>query len=88
MQTYWLAIDEDGNETIHQYEPHYNKLHRKWRSTSFSFVSPGFAKLVIPSGNLNESNDRITLAKAFELDSGRVNEKDNKCRVLNTLKIY
>lgn len=26
-QSFWLSIDENGDETIHQYEPYYNQLH-------------------------------------------------------------
>lgn len=29
---YYLAIDERNDVTIHQYEPHYNHLHGKWKS--------------------------------------------------------
>ena len=86
MQTYWLAIDENNEETVHQYEPCYNKLHRKWRSTMSVYVTKGMSKIVVPDDKLNDGNDKYVIAKAFELESMGI--IGNKCRVIRVLKIY
>ena len=47
-QSYWLAIDENGDETIHQYEPHYNHLHGKWKSMNGgTYVSKNLINLLL-----------------------------------------
>jgi hypothetical protein len=85
MRTYWLAIDENGDETIHQYEPSYNRLHRKWKSTTGVYITKGMAKLIFPPENLRESNS-VVKAIAYEIEEmGLVN---NKVRILNTNKIF
>ena len=85
MRTYWLAIDENGDESIHQYEPSYNRLHKKWKSTTGVYVTKGLSKLLLQPENLRESNSVIK-AIAYEIEEmGLVH---NKVRVLNTFKIY
>lgn len=61
-QSSWLAIDENGDETIHQYEPYYNQLHMKWDSTNKTYVTKGLFKTIV-----NYSMDSITKAVAVEL---------------------
>lgn len=61
-QSYWLAIDENGDETIHQYEPYYNQLHMKWVSNTKTYVSNGLHKLII-----DYNMEALVKAVAFEL---------------------
>ena len=81
-QSYWLAIDENGDETIHQYEPYYNHLHMKWISNTKTYVSKGLANIVVDYkmevlvkaialellGNLNLSNklNPITIKRIYK----------------------
>lgn len=45
---YYLAIDERNDVTIHQYEPHYNHLHGKWKSMNGgTYVSKNLINLLI-----------------------------------------
>jgi hypothetical protein len=46
-QSFWIAIDENGDETIHQYEPYYNQLHMKWISSTKTYVSKGISGLIV-----------------------------------------
>lgn len=85
MRTYWLAIDENGDESVHQYEPIYNKLHKKWRSTTGVYITKGLSKLLISPEFLNERTS-IIVAIAYEVEEmGVIN---NKVRVVNSFKIY
>ena len=38
-QSYWLAVDERGDETVHQEEPHYNHLHMKWYGSKKVYIT-------------------------------------------------
>lgn len=80
-QSYWLAVDERGDETVHQEEPHYNHLHMKWFSTQKVYVTKGMAVLLV--GHQLES---VVKAIAYEIScTGLTNSK--LCK-LNTIKIY
>lgn len=61
-QSYWLAIDENGDETIHQYEPYYNQLHMKWISSTKTYVSKGLSLKII-----DYNMEVLVKAIAFEL---------------------
>lgn len=61
-QSYWLAIDENGDETIHQYEPYYNQLHMKWISSTKTYVSKGLSLKII-----DYNMEVLVKAVAFEL---------------------
>lgn len=61
-QSYWLAIDENGDETIHQYEPYYNQLHMKWISSTKTYVSKGLSLKII-----DYNKEVLVKAIAFEL---------------------
>lgn len=30
----WISVNLSGEERIHNYEPHYNRLHDKWQGTN------------------------------------------------------
>ena len=77
----WLAIDERGDETIHQNEPAYNYLHGKWNSASRVHTIKGLSKLLI-----DRSNEPKCKAVVYELDN--VNLVSNKAHVLSSTKIY
>ena len=87
--SFWLGIDERFDEPIHQYEPHYNKLHGKWKSTCHSYVSSGMAKSIIPEKHYMEAFELLKAKKRkallFEIDGFDV---ENKARVLNITKIH
>lgn len=61
-QSYWVSIDEVGDETIHQYEPCYNHLHMKWLSSNKTYVSKGLCKLII-----DYNMEVLVKAVAFEI---------------------
>lgn len=61
-ESFWLAIDENGDETIHQYEPHYNQLHMKWISGNKTYVSKGLSNLI-----LDYNMESLVKAVAVEL---------------------
>ena len=61
-QSYWLAIDENGDETIHQYEPYYNQLHMKWISSTKTYVSKGLSLKII-----DYNMEVLVKAVAFEI---------------------
>lgn len=79
-QSYWIAVDENGEETMHQYEPHYNQLHMKWLSNSKIHISKGLVKLLI-----NMDIEPIVKAVAYEIEVIRV---DSKITPINVKKIY
>lgn len=61
-QSFWIGIDENGDETIHQYEPYYNHLHMKWISNSKVDISKGLTTLII-----DYKMEVLVKAVAFEL---------------------
>ena len=87
--SFWLGVDERLDETVHQYEPHYNTLHSKWKSTCHSYVSRGLAKSILPDDKYNECftllKNRKIKAILFELGDFH---SDNKVHILNILKIF
>ena len=62
VQSFWIAIDENQNETIHQYEPYYNHLHMKWISNTKIDISKGVFNLMV-----DYNMETIVKAVAFEL---------------------
>ena len=80
-QSYWLAIDENGDETIHQYEPYYNNLHMKWISTTKVDISKGISKNIICY-----SMESLVKAVAIEL-LGNLNIS-NKLNPITIKRIY
>ena len=79
-QSYWIAVDENGEETMHQYEPHYNHLHMKWLSNSKIHISKGLIRLLV-----NIDIEPIVKAVAYEIEVIRV---DGKITPINIKKIY
>lgn len=61
-QSFWIAIDENQNETIHQYEPYYNHLHMKWISNTKIEISNGVFNRIV-----DYNMETIVKAVAFEL---------------------
>lgn len=86
---YYLALDSNLEETIHAYEPYYNQLHSKWRSTNCVYVSSGMAKNILPTELFNEVSGLIRtkkiVAAVFELENFNSNGKAN---IKNTIKIF
>ena len=80
-KTSWLAVDERGDETFHQHEPVYNKLQKKWLSSSRVHIIRGLSKLI-----LDNKCDGPCLAVAYEIDN--VALVGNKAHVVNITKIY
>lgn len=80
---YYLAIDEKNDITIHQYEPHYNHLHGKWKSINGgTYVSKSLIDLVIS----NPIDMTGIKACCYELDTITIN--NNKLFPKNVIKIY
>lgn len=78
VQSFWIAIDENQNETIHQYEPYYNHLHMKWISNTKIDISKGILNLMV-----DYNMETIVKAVAFELlgniiSSSKLNPKTVK----------
>lgn len=84
MESYWLAIDERGFESIHQHEPIYNRLYKKWYSKLGIHVNKGFSKLILSEELNKEINKDLVVAVAFEID----NKIENKIIVINVHRIY
>ena len=80
-QSYWLAVDERGDETSHQEEPYYNHLHMKWYSSQKVYLTRGLLKLI-----LDHKLDSVNKAIAYEISSTGIT--NNKLVILNTIKIY
>ena len=80
-QSYWLAVDERGDETVHQEEPYYNHLHMKWYSTQKVYVTKGMALIVV-----DHKMESVVKAIAYEISSTGI--ANNKLVILNTIKIY
>lgn len=80
-QSYWLAVDERGDETVHQEEPHYNHLHMKWYSTQKVYVTKGMALLLV-----DHKMESVVKAVAYEISYTGIT--NSKLRTLTTLKIY
>lgn len=85
MRTYWLAIDENKDESIHQYEPTYNHLHKKWRSATMVYITKGLSKLILPEDKIKEFNSNV---KAISFEIEEMGLVGNKGRIINTYKIY
>lgn len=80
---WWICIDESGNETIHQIEPHYNRLQKRWKSQAYIYVSKGMVNLVISQNDISKIKDDKVVAGAFEVIS-----LGQKAIVRETLKIF
>lgn len=80
--TYWIAIDKAQHVSIHQYEPFYNHLFDKWKSTNIVYVSRGMIDILVD----NElSNNSLLKAYAYEIDTSKIN---SKAKVLTVKKIF
>ena len=82
-QTYWIAIDENNEETIHQYEPYYNQLHMKWMSTTKVYVSKGLMTLVA-----DYTREDMVIAIAIELETSPVKNKSKPLKIKKIFKEY
>ena len=80
-QSYWLAVDERGDETVHQEEPHYNHLHMKWYSSKKVYITKGMALLLV-----DHKFESVVKAIAYEISCTGIT--NSKLRILTTLKIY
>lgn len=80
-QSYWLAVDEKGYESVHQEEPYYNHLHMKWNSMQKVYITPGMASLLV-----DHKLESIVKAVAYEISSTAL--RNTKLNKLNTIKIY
>lgn len=80
--TYWIAIDSAQHVSMHQYEPFYNHLFDKWKSSNIVYVSRGMIDILVD----NElSNNSLLKAYAYEIDNSKIN---SKARVLTVKKIF
>ena len=79
--SYWIARDENGIETIHQDEPTYNRLQKKWLSIQKVYVSSGLINQIV-----DHSSDVDYKAICFEISGNKMSGP--KLRPLNTYKIY
>jgi len=77
----WLAVDERGDETIHQNEPGYNQLQGRWISSSRVHIMKGLSNIII-----DKSNEPKYKAIAYELDN--ISMIGQKAHVLSSTKIY
>ena len=80
-QSYWLAIDENGDETIHQYEPYYNQLHMKWISRTKTYISRGVANNIV-----DYTMESLVKAVAIELIGNL--KLSSKLNPINIKRIY
>lgn len=80
---YYIAIDERQDVTIHQYEPHYNSLHGKWKSgNGGTYVNKNMINMVVN----NPIDMNLLKACCYELDVLTYN--NNKQNYNNVIKIY
>lgn len=82
-ESYYLAIDERNDVTIHQYEPHYNHLHGKWKSINGgTYVSKNMINIIIS----NPVDMSLLKACCYELDLVTINNSKQSSK--NVIKIY
>ena len=84
MENCWLCIDESGNETIHQSEPHYNRIQCKWKSLCYIYVKRGFAGILLPQNYIEMVSDEKVISCAFEITS----ITNGKAQIREFLKIF
>lgn len=80
-QSFWIAIDENGDETIHQYEPYYNQLHMKWISSTKTYISRGVANNIV-----DYTMESLVKAVAIELIGNL--KLSSKLNPINIKRIY
>ena len=84
MESCWFGIDESGNETVHQHEPHYNRLQKRWKSQSYIYVNKGIINLLIPEESIRSIKEDKIIAAAFESRT----IVGNKASVGEIIKVY
>lgn len=84
MEGCWLCIDESNNESVHQHEPHYNRLQKRWKSQGYIYVPNGLINILIPQQNIDSIDDSRIIAGGFEI----IKFLNNKAHVREILKIY
>lgn len=82
-ESYYLAIDEKQDVTIHQYEPYYNSLHGKWKSTNGgTYVNRNMINIIIS----NPVDMSLLKACCYEIDIATINNSKQSSK--NVIKIY
>lgn len=79
--SYWIAKYENGIETIHQDEPTYNRLQKKWLSIQKVYISSGLINQIVEC-----PPDAGYKAICFEISGNKMSGP--KLWPLNTYKIY
>lgn len=80
-QSFWLSIDENGDETIHQYEPYYNQLHMKWMSNNKIHLAKGISNLIV-------DYDMSSLVKAISFEISGIINMSSKVVPVKIKRIY
>lgn len=80
METFWLAEDEDGLESVHQHEPSYNRLHSKWMGNTKVYVGKGLI-------NRTVEFKKESIVKAYAIELEPCNKISN-IKIIRVVKIY